>query len=167
MTPKHATRKACCVGLILLSSLALPIASSATPLKIITEETARRLVETASFSATVGRATLLEFLPENRLLVAGEYGGLLWDLAAQETLQRLDRSVGIGWILDITADATCVAVRSTSHMLEIWEIASLERVVELCPFPGARTPHAAFSPDGRLIAFFSNIHDIEIWETET
>ena len=167
MTPKHATRKACCVGLILLLSTAFPWAASVASTETITEESAHRLVETASFSATVGRATLLEFLTENRLMVAGEYGGLIINLVARSVTQQLDRSVGIGWILDVSSDATRIAVRSVGHMLEIWDLDPLERVAELCPFPGARTPHATFSPDDRLVAFFSNIHDIEVWEIES
>ena len=167
MPPKHAIRKACCVGLLLLVSTALPMTAYATSLETITEETARRLVETMRLSATVGRATLLEFLPEDRLLVAAEYGAVVWDLASGEIRQRLDRSVGIGWVLDVSSDGSRIAVRSAGHTLEIWDLDTLERMVELCPFPGARTPHVVFSPDDRLVAFFSNIHDIEIWEIET
>ena len=147
--------------------MALPVVASDSSPETITAETAGRLVETASFSATVGRATLLEFLSDDRLMVAGEYGGLILDLATGTEVQRLDRSLGIGWILDVNSDATQVAVRSPGHMLEIWDLETLERVVELCAFSGARTPHAVFSPDDRLVAFFSNIHDIEIWELES
>lgn len=109
------------------------------------------------------------FSPDGAVLAAvhqGDYAVTLWDVATRETrfLLKMARPSGAAF----NPDGTLLAVGSSNDALQLWQVASGEKLagLELEGDTGG-VRRVAWSPNGTLLAAARSDHTVRLWDATT
>ena len=131
----------------------------------ITPDNVRTLTEEVRINVGFFPETLV-FLSDTRIAVASRTRCVIWDLPTGGQGELLDVSE-IGRVLDLSADRSALAVCTPSGAVSLWSTDPFEQRSVVCALRATPYPHAAFSPDGRVLAVTNRHNDVELWDLQS
>lgn len=110
-------------------------------------------------------ASQVDFSPDGKLLAVANIDGhpVVWDLASQRIILRLDGHKDIVYGIDISPDGTMIATAGRDGSVRVWDATTGQPIVILAQV-NSFWYDALFSPDGTRLAAISESADLKVWE---
>jgi WD40 repeat protein len=105
------------------------------------------------------------FSPDGRLVATGAENIILWDVATQTKLSRLENTAAV-WNLAFSPDGKWLVSAHSDSAILLWDVAERECVANFKEHSGP-VRAVAFSSDGKRIASASEDRSVIIWNAES